>query len=726
MSDEDDEGTRYDQMAPLDNTLSDTLSLFPLHALAPRQPARKRKHHGLYSAADVQSALSPSEEESLSDSMARTSVSPAGPPAKRPKIGNPQLLAQLVQRTQQACARMPAKIRWRGGGHILRGKKRAPIAAAALPSPPPTKEYLYTPPNEFGVRLVEPYRLFPYQAKTVQWLIERESGVNRHPAYVEGRNGCLLAMVMGLGKTMCAATLVAHTLNAQRSAGSATLYVCPKNLLGTVRFEFEKFFGDQLRILVYHASMMRSEFNRCDFTRLRQYDVVITNYSTARSRAARLAKFDDEKAASLAAMAECQQSPQRPSSVTGAALAFTNFPWFRIILDESHEIRERGNKIFRAMNRLKSPRRICMTGTPIHNRVADIFHQLEFTGLQLPSKQRKNRSLLDHMGLVGHVVRFVEHKDAKAVELPPKTVHKVYFRLSQQETALHEHFRQTACAMFRQANTSQGRQRAQQNMRVRAGLIRVMQICSAPHMVIAARLAKAEAGAKADRDEGEGADEAAPALAAADLPASPELLSWLRDRAGEAGARSSKMRAVVAKFAELRRQRPGGTMKTVMFANYSTTLRVLLDALEQWSPGFGQRVAFVHGGIGSAFQRETQFTRFRTLPEVELLLMTTKLGSVGLNLTEADTVFMIEPWFAYAPMHQAEGRVHRIGQLKPVNVFYFLAADSIEERVYRIAMEKKDMGESVASACEAHDRQLANGEVANILNFDLRADATDA
>ena len=75
--------------------------------------------------------------------------------------------------------------------------------------------------------------------------------------------------------------------------------------------------------------------------------------------------------------------------------------------------------------------------------------------------------------------------------------------------------------------------------------------------------------------------------------------------------------------------------------------------------------------------------------------MTLKLGSVGLNLTEACNVIFLEPWYSYSALSQGECRVHRIGQVKPVSVYYLLGRDSLEERVYKIAMDKKQLANDI-------------------------------
>lgn len=600
----------------------------------------------------------------------------------------PQLLATKgLLATQVVRPRLPTAAALAGSSTTARLEQTLGTLAAA-----PVKSYTYMMPNEFGVRMVTPVKLYDYQVEAVKWLIDREEGHVRNDYYEPGINGCLLAMVMGLGKTPTAATLVARTIRQQRAAGSCSIYVCPKNLLGTVRHEFEKFFGDQLRIIIYHQNFLRSEYNTFGASDIRKYDVIITNYSTVTSRMSAYNK--------VVGVPGLPKTKGKAPGVTAAATQgylpaaireFCEFPWFRIILDEAHEIRERRTARFRTMMQMRSPRRICMTGTPIHNKINDLYAQMEFTGLRLPRGTKQTKQNL-HQLKITNMIRFVEHKDAESVTLPPKHVHKVYFDLNEEEKLLHRFYNDSARSVFAQSQSESGRSKGKKTLEALAGIIRVLQVCSAPYLVTP--------GSK----ETHAADDICEVDPAMIFPADPRINRWIHQRDGTAGLESSKMRAFVQLMARLRHryETERTPLKVVVFANMTSTLRLAQAALQKHVPNYDPRSVLVSGDI-STVKREELFTRFRIEPGVETLFMTLKLGSIGLNLTESDTVIFLEPWYSYASLSQGESRVHRIGQVREVNVFYLMGKDSAEERVYRVAQNKKTLSEDIKSGtADAH------------------------
>lgn len=615
---------------PVDNTLETTLQLFPFAVesnaeeptLGKHSREEDEKNEINISQNALQLILSPSPEDSLVDSMDRLLM---GPKRYKPSITyrtiNPRALG--------------------GGGGAITSKKPAfktrlavqkPVLLPAIPEvkQPPKKVYVYMDPNEFNVQMVVPYALFPYQVDAVKWIVERETGKVTNPHYEDGIHGCMLAMFMGLGKTPVAATVIARTLQQQRAEHSCSMYVCPKTLIGTVRYELQKFFGDQLRITVYNEEFLRKSYNTFGAAEIRKYDVVIANYDSLSGRMSR--------------------------QPTEAVKEFCAFNWFRIILDESHEIRERNTARFRAMMLFKSARRICMTGSVFHNSVRDLYNQMEFTGFRIPRGTKPREENLDQLGLY-NMIHFVDDKVAKTIELPKKHVEQVFFDLSEAEKKLHRFYVDFARSLD---NT--------QKLQQLVGLTRVLQVCSAPYLVTPA--------SKTEDDEDD--------VGAVIFPLEPGLDTWIRDRSGPAGLGSSKMRAFVQLMQTIR-------TKVVVFANKTSTLRLAQSAL-----GDGVIVS----GNMPVPKREELFTQFRTSPTTNVLFITLKLGSTGLNLTEASSVVFLEPWYNHALLSQGESRVHRIGQTQEVHIYYMLAKDSAEERVYKVAQNKHYMSEGIKKSAK--------------------------
>lgn len=646
-------------------TMSNVLAVFPLS-----EHSRKRYRNGSYiyrpeaktTRTEIMSELlHPTEDTVLANAMVRGTSFDDAATAKR------QRQAEVTQQHQvrQTETRIMAML------------QSSPATSA---TPTPVLRQALGRPNQFGVRLVYPLQLYPYQCRAVQWMADLEERRINNQNYLPHCAGGLLAMVMGLGKTPCAGTLIMRTLRAQRAARRCTLYVCPKNLLGTVCREFDKFFGSQLRVQIYHKDFLRSRYREFFTSHICQYDVLVTTYHTILSRQKLAAKPHTYQSATKHLTAA--------ESDHKSATHFVQFPWYRIVLDESHEIREK-HKRFEAVSALHSPRRICMTGTPIHNSIRDLFHQLEFTGLRVPRGVKYTKKTLKQLGLMD-VIRFVEYKDAeKDVRLPEKQIHVIHFALSKEERFLHQHYVSRAQYTFQQHQNNNG----VSFIHVEASMIRVLQVCSAPYVMTPA--AKLEAPKPEDH-------------AKVVYPHNPQIDRWIKYRAGPSGLTSSKMQCFVKLVRNLRGGYPAEKM--IVFGNFTSTLRLAIDALRQQVPDIQYR--FVHGSVGPQDRREQMYTAFRTDPKVELLFMTLKTGNVGLNLTEASIIIFLEPWYSYGALHQAESRAHRIGQTKIVRVYYLLGADSLEERTYQIAQEKKCLAEDIAAQ---KDFKLRMHDLRNLL-----------
>ena len=696
------------------NTLESTLTLFPL------AESRNKKRNFSETAIDPEtesSILFPSEDDLLGDCLNRVGLDvPA--PEKRRKVGGLFSLSMKMKdipaskgfkkhlitmgilppepgtrrRTYKAKKRPTSKVVELLTQHF--GLPETPVALPAIVSvelPPQTM----MPPNEFGVQLVAPLTLYDYQLSTLQWMIEREEGKVRLNTYHPNQGGGVLAMCMGLGKTPTAACLVARTLALQRNSRSCSLYVCPKNLLGTVRYQFEKFFGSSLKLIIYHRDFLRSTMDSFDAEEIRKYDVVITNYSTLVARVGTSSKAYVLKKVKTGGE---ETKMDVVKSVNAASDAFVLFPWFRIFLDESHEIRESTTQKFKSVMALESPRRFCLTGTPICNKVSDLFHQLEFTGFKLPRGTKKTKASLKSLNLMS-MIKFVEYKDASSVKLPEKRIHTVYFDLSGQERFLHTFYMKTAQKVFREMEMENGRAKSKKTMEVHVGMIRVMQICSAPYLITPA--------SKVVTEE---VEEDVPATA---FPSDNQIDKWIQNGNGEAGIHSSKMQ----KFGQLvssiydEAHEAKVPPKVIVFANYTSTIRLAIASIEQRNPDFHNHHFFVHGGTKTQV-REESYTRFRLNPSVHFLFVTLKLGNMGLNLAEANKVIFLETWYSYAALSQGISRVHRIGQLRPVDIYFLLARDSIEERTHNTAMSKKQMAEDIAAV---QDTKLNPLELKSIL-----------
>jgi len=522
-------------------------------------------------------------------------------------------------------------------------------------------------PNEFGVRLVKGFRLLDIQTEVIRWTVERELRIVTNPYFDPSFVGYIWAMGMGMGKSVSSGVVVMRTLGLQRAQQRPTLILTEKTLLGSFEFELRKFFGTQVRILVLHRDFLGSNYDKFGYEKIIEYDVIVTTYCSIETR------FKSENV---------------------YANQFCEFNWFRIVLDESHAIRNRKTQIFKAVNSLKSSIRMCMTGTPIHNDIKDLFNQLEFCGLRIPKGIKKTPSVLKDFGILD-MIKFVELSQSTIV-LPPKIVQTVFFELSPTERFLHNHFLNYA-KLALQRTKEELSDKIKYFGDSKSGLIRIMQVCTAPYLITKA--SKQDA-CQEDMLQQEEADS---------FPDNPQLDAWIRVRESASGLMSSKMRAFVGLVAHTQAR------KTIIFANLTSSLRLAMDSLIMACPPFRERIVFVHGKIRNVSVREQLFNKFRTDPNCTHLFLTLKIGGCGLNLVEASVIIFLEHWWNQAFHDQAESRAHRIGQVNPVNVYYLVAKNSIEERVQSMAQQKLGILKECNALSEAHNKRFGATEMEILL-----------
>ncbi len=531
---------------------------------------------------------------------------------------------------------------------------------------------LYGEPNEFNIKMVKNYHLLDMQIDCIKWAIEREQRKVTN-AYVDPNiTGYIIAIIMGGGKSLIGGTIHMTTLEIQRLLKQPTLFLTGKTLLGSLQFEFYKFFGDQIRVLIYHRDFLKTQYEK--FVDFQNYDIIIATYATIESRfksagietKRSLKKMDTDVMEDIEDEIDISKNPVLIEN----ARKFCEFQWYRIILDESHTIRNESTQTFRVVNLLKSNIRICMTGTLIHNGIKDLYAQLKFVGLRLPKGIKKTEQALkdfriyDIMKLVTKI----------PVALPLKTVSIIFYELTPIELFLHNHFLNRAKLVM---HTIKPEKTNTRYIETRSSITRILQVCTAPYLIT--KCSKLDSNAE-DMVKQEEIDS---------FPKNPDLDKWIRTRDSDAGLFSSKMRAFVNLISQTQHK------KTIVFANWTSSLRLAIDSLIHACPAFKSRIVFVHGKIRDISARDMLFNKFRTDPECTHLFLTLKVGGCGLNLVEANVVIFLEHWYNQAMHQQAESRAYRIGQLKPVEVYYILGKGTIEQRVHGIAQDKLRLSEQV-------------------------------
>ena len=327
-------------------------------------------------------------------------------------------------------------------------------------------------------------------------------------------------------------------------------------------------------------------------------------------------------------------------------------PFHLLILDEAQTVKNPAGRAAHALRRLRATHRLCLTGTPLENHLGELWAQFDFLMPGFLGDQRsftrRWRKPIEENGetlradLLRRRVRpFIlrRRKDDVLAELPPKTEVIERVELLGRQRVLYESVRVASDELVRRVLVRSGFSGGL--ISILDALLKLRQVCNDPRLLQGRRIAQDMESAKRERLR--------------------DLLSSL--------------------VAEGRR--------VLVFSQFTAMLSLVqgdLDALGlPWLALTGDTPPAQRGGVVQAFQAG----------ECPLLLLSLKAGGVGLNLTAADAVVHIDPWWNPAVERQATDRAHRIGQDKPVFVFKLIAAGSIEERILDLQARKAALADGV-------------------------------
>ena len=325
--------------------------------------------------------------------------------------------------------------------------------------------------------------------------------------------------------------------------------------------------------------------------------------------------------------------------------------WATLVLDEAQAIKNAGTQRARAAQALKAAFRVAATGTPVENNSDELWALFRFLnpGL-LGSRKSFAQRFTTEAGqkeLARQVRPFIlrRTKDEVLKELPPRTEMVELVMLSPQERALYEKLRQDAVrSMEDEAESSE------QYLSILAHLSNLRRACCHPRLV---------------------------------LP--------------EASLTSSKLEHAMVLLHELI-ENGHRALVFSQFVSYLKILRSVLDAR-------GIRYAYLDGSTPAA-ARHKAVQSFQG-GEGDLFLISLKAGGTGLNLTGADYVLHLDPWWNPAVEDQASDRAHRMGQRRPVTVYRLVAKDTIEEKIVQLHEEKRDLADRLLDGTEGSARLSA-------------------
>jgi DNA repair protein RAD5 len=616
--------------------------------------------------------------------------------------------------------------------------------------------------------------------------------------------GGILADEMGLGKTIQMLSLIhSHkspvAMDARHGTGNplsvnnlrrlpsgssavvdapcTTLVVAPMSLLAQWQSEAENASKEgTLKSIVYYGAEKNVDLRElcCEANASSAPDVIITSYGVVLSEFGQIASKNGDRG-------------------THNGLFSLNF--FRVILDEAHTIKNRQSKTAKACYEIAAEHRWVLTGTPIVNRLEDLFSLVRFlrvepwnnfsfwrTFITVPFESKNFMRALDVVQTVLEPLVMRRTKDMKTpdgrflVPLPPKHIEIVHVELSEAERAVYNYVFSRAKQSFF-ANVQAGTV-MKAFTSIFAQILRLRQTCCHPILVRNQELVaeEVEAGALADAAAGLADDMDLQSLIerftattddAADANAfGAHVLQQIRDEAANecpicaeepmieqtvtgcwhsackkcllgyiqhqverhevprcfqcrevlntrdifevvrhdddltgppsdeaprislqrlgTNDSSAKIVSLVSHLRQLRKEHP--TIKSVVFSQFTSFLSLIEPALTRANMKFLR----LDGSMAQK-TRAAVLNEFRESGEFTVLLISLRAGGVGLNLTSAKRVYMMDPWWSFAIEAQAIDRIHRMGQEDEVKVYRFIVKESVEERMLKVQDRKKFM-----------------------------------
>jgi superfamily II DNA or RNA helicase len=324
--------------------------------------------------------------------------------------------------------------------------------------------------------------------------------------------------------------------------------------------------------------------------------------------------------------------------------AITAIHWTTVILDEAHAIKNYNTKTSKAAMSLQADFRVILTGTPIQNHLGEIWNLFQFInpGL-LGSLQYFNDAFIridnekSRARLKKLITPFILRRTKTAVleELPPKTEIVRKITLSEEELVFYETIRRQALeSLERDNNSTQGTK----HLKILAEITRLRQACCSPSLV------------------------------------NPGVT-----------IESTKL----ATFLEIASELKESGHRALVFSQFVTHLSIVRRALDK----AGYKYCYLDGSTMMT-RREMEVRRFQN-GQVDFFLISLKAGGLGLNLTAADYVIHLDPWWNPAIEDQASDRAHRIGQERPVTVYRLVAEQTIEEKIIKLHNTKRDLADSL-------------------------------
>ena len=346
---------------------------------------------------------------------------------------------------------------------------------------------------------------------------------------------------------------------------------------------------------------------------------------------------------------------------------FVSIEFDYIILDESQAIKNPSSKVTRAASLLNAKHRLCMSGTPLQNNTFDIFAQMNFLNpgllgtmeffrqeFSIPIDKFGEEDRKEHLRKILYPFILRRTKEQVAKDLPEKQEMVLFCEMEDEQRKIYDAYRNDYRNQILGTIESQGIQRSQ--LTILQGLMKLRQICDSPAIL---------------------------------------------NEAEKFENHSIKLEELTREITE-----NIGNHKALIFSQFLGMLALIKGKLTE----LGVKFEYFDGST-SAPDREKAIQSFQNDESIRVFLISLKAGGVGLNLTAADYVYIVDPWWNPAVEQQAIDRTHRIGQTKNIFAYRMICKDTIEDKILQLQEKKRSLAKELIADDATFVKSLTREDV---------------
>lgn len=343
-----------------------------------------------------------------------------------------------------------------------------------------------------------------------------------------------------------------------------------------------------------------------------------------------------------------------------------------VVLDESQAIKNPSSKVTKAASLLKATSRLCLSGTPLQNNTFDIFAQMNFLNpgmlgsmeffkqeFSIPIDKFGDKEQKDHLRKLLYPFILRRTKEQVAKDLPEKQEMVLFCEMGNEQRKIYEAYRNDYRDKILGVVESVGIQKSQ--LTILQGLMKLRQICDSPAII---------------KEE----------------ERYPNVSVKLEELGREITENISNHKALV-------------------FSQFLGMLALIREKLQELGVNYEY-----FDGSSTVNERERAIQRFQNDENCRVFLISLKAGGVGLNLTAADYVYIVDPWWNPAVEQQAIDRTHRIGQTKNIFAYRMICTDTVEDKILKLQERKRSLAREVITDDEGFIKTLTKDDVAYLFS----------